>query len=310
MPPFGGIRGVTHRAEGRPLSSPPPVVTDVLANDRAQLSLGHHHDMVQAISPNRSDNWLDIRVLPRGPRCRGAIGDPQHCHAAVDSRCAPQRIGPAHILNQPAQLVVNLRPAPLAALPGPVVPETWSMPANHRFRLHGANPDAKAPLRVCRSPFAPSQRPSGLWGGGWIGMAWGEGGQSGGVSNNGPVAPLKPPVAAPAVYADVVKNIQEMLLRWGRASSHMHGHANRYVRGIAIVPRQVKLSGASRFSRCAAAARRSTCRASGSRPRRFAMSRLLRPRTEPSRSASSLPKRGSCATPRWPAARLLTRLLQ
>jgi hypothetical protein len=65
---------------------------------------------------------------------------------AVDSWCAPERIGAAHPPNQISQLRTNQGPTgPSATLPRPVAPETQAVPPHHRLGLH--QPQRTPPAR-------------------------------------------------------------------------------------------------------------------------------------------------------------------
>src|SRR5664280_3342289 len=56
---------------------------------------------------------------------------------AMDPRRAPQRIGNAHLADQPADLRRHSRPATTAAgLPAPIRPKTRAMPADNGVRLN------------------------------------------------------------------------------------------------------------------------------------------------------------------------------
>src|ERR1035438_7623001 len=56
---------------------------------------------------------------------------------SMDPRCAPQRIGNAHLADQPADLQRHNRPATTSSrLPTPIKPKPRTMPANKGVRLN------------------------------------------------------------------------------------------------------------------------------------------------------------------------------
>jgi hypothetical protein len=74
--------------------------------------------------------------------CNGrfAYVDPEHQQFAVDARCAPRRILPAHSADQRAQLAVDPGPAATPPrLPAPIRSEPAPMPTKHSFRLYNDN---------------------------------------------------------------------------------------------------------------------------------------------------------------------------
>src|ERR1035441_1270603 len=63
--------------------------------------------------------------------------DPELEQFSMDPRPAPQRIGNAHLADQPADLQWHNRPATTASrLPAPIRPETRAMPADNGVRLN------------------------------------------------------------------------------------------------------------------------------------------------------------------------------
>jgi hypothetical protein len=68
---------------------------------------------------------------------------------AVNPRCTPERICPAHPTNELNGLWIDRRPASFAALPAPVAPETLAMPAHNGI---GLNDGQRCP------PSAPDSR--------------------------------------------------------------------------------------------------------------------------------------------------------
>ena len=53
----------------------PVVVLGIVAEQIAQMALIDDDQVIQAIPPDRADQVLDVRVLPRRARCRRSIPD-------------------------------------------------------------------------------------------------------------------------------------------------------------------------------------------------------------------------------------------
>ena len=51
------------------------VVIGVLAQQSPQMAFAQNDDMVEQIPPDRSDDTLDVTVLPGRPRCGGPVTD-------------------------------------------------------------------------------------------------------------------------------------------------------------------------------------------------------------------------------------------
>ena len=62
--------------------------------------------------------------------------DPELQQFTMDSRCAPQRIGPAHSPNQRPDFGINFRTTSVTAFPSPVVAKTLTVPKNDSLRLN------------------------------------------------------------------------------------------------------------------------------------------------------------------------------
>src|SRR5262249_39798922 len=63
----------------------------------------------------------------------------------VDSRCAPEWVGPTHLLNHLSDLHIDFRSTDsLTALPSPVKAKAFAMPCHHSSGLH--NDQTRAPI--------------------------------------------------------------------------------------------------------------------------------------------------------------------
>ena len=73
---------------------------------------------------------------------------------AVDPRRAPQRIGNAHLADQPAELQRHNRPATtMSRLPAPIRPKPRPMPANNGIRLN----DRQRIANSRKQPIEPNE---------------------------------------------------------------------------------------------------------------------------------------------------------
>ena len=59
------------------MDSPPVIEVDVALQDSAQVALMQDDDIVQTFATQGADQSLGLRTLPRAPRRRGHLFDPQ-----------------------------------------------------------------------------------------------------------------------------------------------------------------------------------------------------------------------------------------
>lgn len=111
------------------------------------------------------------RVAQHVLRDRGlGYANAQPQRFSVDSRCPPQWIWLAHLLDYLSRLSVDLRPADSqTALPSPLKPKAFASPSHGGFGLH--NDKTRAPIGPCSPPlvtgegrtadqYAPYSRPA------------------------------------------------------------------------------------------------------------------------------------------------------
>src|SRR5919106_2897759 len=68
----------------REMGTRPVVVGEVPGEEAVEVSLAEHEDMIQALAPDRADEPLAERVLPRALRRREHLLDPHALHAAPE----------------------------------------------------------------------------------------------------------------------------------------------------------------------------------------------------------------------------------
>jgi hypothetical protein len=66
----------------REMGARPMVVDQIASQDAAKVSLVQDEDVIQALAPDRADEPLHERLLPRTLRCRENLLDPHALHAA------------------------------------------------------------------------------------------------------------------------------------------------------------------------------------------------------------------------------------
>ena len=106
---FGELQDLSHRGRldgpevggvlvEREMSTRPMVVAEVASQDVMEMSLTEHEHVVQAFTPDRADESLGERVLPRALRCRQDFTDTQALqalpeHMTVDRVAIAEEIG-------------------------------------------------------------------------------------------------------------------------------------------------------------------------------------------------------------------------
>ena len=63
------------------MRAPLVVIGEVASENSCEMALVENNDVIQTLSSNAADNALDIRVLPRAPRCDGTFFHSQTTHA-------------------------------------------------------------------------------------------------------------------------------------------------------------------------------------------------------------------------------------
>jgi hypothetical protein len=87
--------------------------------------------------------------------------DAQLQQFTVDSRCSPEWIGPAHLLDYLSRLSVDLRSTESrTALPSPVQSKAFTMPSHNSSGLH--NDETRSPIRPEPRQSDPDQRSAQL----------------------------------------------------------------------------------------------------------------------------------------------------
>ena len=141
------------------------VVPKVSFQRPSQMPFSEHDHMIQALSANAADETFRERILPRTP-CRSEHflnahslnpGSKLATVFPMDSRCAPEWIGPTHLLNYLSHLRIDLRSTDsLTALPSPVKPKALAMPRHHSSRFD--NDKTRAPIGPESGQSTQSQR--------------------------------------------------------------------------------------------------------------------------------------------------------
>ena len=75
----------------RKMRSRPVVIREVRAQQSPQMRLIDNDDVIEKLSTNRSDQALDVRILPGRPGCRDQLGD-AHVGNAFPKTPAEDRI--------------------------------------------------------------------------------------------------------------------------------------------------------------------------------------------------------------------------
>ena len=81
----------------------PVVILGIVAQQSARMALVDDDQLIQAIPSDRSDQALDVGVLPRRPRCRWSIPDPHGVQPVLEDLAK----GPITVSNEMAR-----RPVP------------------------------------------------------------------------------------------------------------------------------------------------------------------------------------------------------
>jgi hypothetical protein len=68
----------------RLMNSPPVIEVDVAQQTSAQVALMQDDDVVQTLAAQGADQSLGVRILPRAPRRRGHLFDPQASHTPAE----------------------------------------------------------------------------------------------------------------------------------------------------------------------------------------------------------------------------------
>jgi len=64
------------------------VIASISGQDSAQMGLVEYNDVVEALTPDRTDETLDIAVLPRRARRNGSVSDPHRPKSLRDDGAA------------------------------------------------------------------------------------------------------------------------------------------------------------------------------------------------------------------------------
>src|SRR5262249_33818432 len=122
----------------------PPAVAQHQKREQSLKSQGRNHKQINGrdrlrVVAEECLPGLRRRPTPHHVFRYGRLGDlkPEHQQLAMNSRCSPPRVFPAHPSNEIAQLSIDLwPPCPLTRFPTPERRKTRTMPAKDSLRLN------------------------------------------------------------------------------------------------------------------------------------------------------------------------------